>query len=536
MLDDMPATFDVLRNRAFSSVPSVELRYKNVPLNPHKLPTSRTATLDTNDSPPTQDMFFLNPLDLVKTILSSSLISHMHFGLAVMVDRPTAFWHSSAWAQSIRTTSGEFAKYPVVPGRPESSRKPIFPSDFVRFRCTTVKPCRCKGMSPLTLHWGRVREVWREGRRGLGCGIKVVISRIVQLRSILNSKEVLNLPKAARLERSFPEGDLNLDCEYVILAQPLETVPEENVVEELPYDIALDTAYGSSVDNLPGDILTSTMTWPSIFIRQVFHESSSTFYPLCQTDPIVGELEVAHYGRQQLEEKLAGKLPVKCVPTTIFNDGFGLYRHMHKSIEGVYIFLANLEPREGNSQVNVFPLTLGPHGCNFRDVVEAISPHWRTLEEGLEMTLKGERTMVYAFNIAFRADMPQQQDNAGMLRQCANHGCRDCDVTKEERGFLNVQWVLPPHRRTHYEVKRQRQCMDMKTSKAEKTSYGASVGMASQPPALEMWSPALDVLRSRPSDAAHSEFAGITKMTHTILIEQVCIIGSPRYFLLIAGE
>ena len=316
-----------------------------------------------------------------------------------------------------------------------------------------------------------------------------------------------------------------MDCEYIMQIAPLDVVPENHVIASLPYDIRLDTAYGSTVHGLPNDLSPASISWPTIFIRRGFREPDAAFYPLCQLDPIAGELEVATYGRRQLEEKLASDLPVRCVHTTIFNDRFGLYRHMHKAIEGVYIFMANMKHQEANSQTNVLPLTLGPHGCNLKDVVKAIRPYWQTLEEGLNMTIKGEKIIVFVFNIAYRADMPQKQDNAGMLRQGAAYGCRDCNISKYEQGHLRSEWALPPNRRAHYELQRQRRRLEGKGTLSAKSAYGASIGMALERAPLEMWSPALDIVRSRPGDAAHSEFAGITRMTHTILPEQVCIIS-----------
>ena len=529
-LSRVPDTIKTMKRQATSRLPLLELRSKNIPLNPEKLSTMRRhnanlvgedANTDSAYEANTtikQELYFFNPVSLFKTILSSSFVSHMHFGMAVLVDSPTTFWHSSSWAQSIRATSGEFARIP--------SGKPMFPSDFVRYRCASNDPCNCQSNDHDMLHLGRVREVWKEERVGRDPGIKVNILPVLPLRDILNSGVVAagNLSVMDKIKRGFPQEPFNEACEYVILTRPLDQVPEGNVVTAVPPHIRfrLDTSYGSSV-TLPEDhsIDPSVMKRPNILIRRTFDIPTLTFSPLGRVDPIAGELEIATYGRRQLEERFAGALPVKSMPTTIFNDGFGLYRHMHKSIEGIYIFLGNLQPTEANWQVNVFPLTLGPHGSNPKDVVEAIRPYWASLEAGLVMPINGEDKVVCAFNLAFRADMPQQQDNSGMLRQLANRGCRHCDVSKVERAHISEKWTQPPRRRSHYEVQRQRKFMETKRSPQEKATYGSAIGMATEPSSLEMWSPALDIIRSRPSDAAHSEYAGITKMTHLLLIDQV---------------
>ena len=115
LLDDIPDTVDTLKQRAFGSIPLIEMRSKNVPLNARKIPTDRPTrggreAAENDVASPSEDMFFLDPIDMFKAILSSPLPSRMHFGLAVLVDSPTEFWNSHAWAQSIRTTSGEFAR------------------------------------------------------------------------------------------------------------------------------------------------------------------------------------------------------------------------------------------------------------------------------------------------------------------------------------------------------------------------------------------------------------------------------------------
>ena len=542
-LESLPGTIETMKSQATSRLPLFEIRSKNVPLNTEKLPTLRREVAESNaraiasdanatdanapDANTTdanvtisENLYFFNPVCLFERILSSSMVSRMHFGMAVLVDSPTSFWHSSSWAQSIRATSGEFARIP--------SGKPIFPSDFVRYRCAYDQPCVCKSSHDTAsnkLHWGRIRHVWKEGRAGSEPSIKIDIQPVVPLKDIMNSARVAqnNLSDTDRRTRGFPQMPFNEVCEYVVISEPFDRVPEGNVADLTPPQIiCLDLSYGSSV-SLQEDsyIDPSSITWPKIVIRQSFNVQTMTFTPLCKTDPIAGELEIKTYGREWLEETFAGVLPVRTIPTTIFNDGFGLYRSMHKSIEGIYIFLTNLQPAESNWQVNVFPLTLGPHGSNPNDVVDAIRPYWATLEEGINMSINGKKNVVCAFNLAFRADMPQQQDNSGMLRQLANRGCRDCDVSKVERGLISEKWTQPPHRRSHHEVQRQRSFMETKPTKREKALYGTTIGMASEPSPLVRWSPAMDIIRTRPSDAAHSEYAGITKMTHLLLIDQV---------------
>jgi hypothetical protein len=47
---------------------------------------------------------------------------------------------------------------------------------------------------------------------------------------------------------------------------------------------------------------------------------------------------------------------------------------MHKSVMGVYLQIVALPRREHASQNNIFPITLGPHGSNFEDVMKTLEP------------------------------------------------------------------------------------------------------------------------------------------------------------------
>ena len=155
-LERLPDTIETMTRQATSRLPILELRSTKIPLNPEQLPTARlhnaTSIEENADTVPVhefnvafkQDLYFFNPVSLFKTILSSSFVSRMHFGMGILIDSPTAFWHSSSWAQSIRATSGEFARFP--------SGKPVFPSDFVQYRCASTEPCNCQSGDYDKLH------------------------------------------------------------------------------------------------------------------------------------------------------------------------------------------------------------------------------------------------------------------------------------------------------------------------------------------------------------------------------------------------
>ncbi|EAQ82920.1 hypothetical protein CHGG_10738 [Chaetomium globosum CBS 148.51] len=207
---------------------------------------------------------------------------------------------------------------------------------------------------------------------------------------------------------------------------------------------------------------------------------------------------------------------VRSLPCLDFNDGFGLYRTMTKSIMGCYLQIAAMPRSEHTRQINVLPVTLGPHGANFDDVMKALAP-LKALDQGITVAINGVETLLCAPIIAFTGDMPQQQDNSGCLSVAANLGCRNCRIPVEKRDKLDFN--ILDQTRAHVEMLRLRRAMDDLPQKYRKQAFSTKHGISLDRPAVQQVAPALDLISGRPGDAAHSEFNGITKMTHQILID-----------------
>ena len=58
-------------------------------------------------------------------------------------------------------------------------------------------------------------------------------------------------------------------------------------------------------------------------------------------------------------------------------------------------------------------------------------------------------------------------------------------------------------------------------SKNQQEKFATKRGMVVEAPMLSIITPALDLLRTRPADTAHSEYGGLTKMLHMLLVDQV---------------
>ncbi|ELR07442.1 hypothetical protein GMDG_08411 [Pseudogymnoascus destructans 20631-21] len=113
---------------------------------------------------------------------------------------------------------------------------------------------------------------------------------------------------------------------------------------------------------------------------------------------------------------------------------------MYRSMTGVYVTLAAQPLKTRMHPANVFVITLGLHGSNLDDVLLSILDLPK-LDRGMSLNINGEKKLVMAFMLGYIRDMPQQNDNAGILRQNAAKGCRSCLASKEERGDIHFDYM-----------------------------------------------------------------------------------------------
>ncbi len=67
-------------------------------------------------------------------------------------------------------------------------------------------------------------------------------------------------------------------------------------------------------------------------------------------------------------------------------------------------------------------MTLGPHGSNLDNVINALQP-LQALGNEISLKIEGKEQLMTAFIIAFLGDMPQQQQNSGFKSHCAIQEC-----------------------------------------------------------------------------------------------------------------
>jgi hypothetical protein len=290
----LPDSLDTLKRHVRESLPHIDMRtVKDLPLNPKKLSSSRQVTAMTTGENPTQDLFFLNPVDFLSRIEGSQLAKGMHYGLADLVDSPIEAWHSMQWAGSVRTTSGVFVWYPPLPASPKD---PIFPGDIVDFECT-FRDCRhCHSADDTSKpHVGQVMAVYRDRRdstRDLGLiaasnnnvdqaqqgDVVLVIARV------LRGHVIKNIVANQAIEiKTNPTRDNVTDNEWVLSYSPMELVPSAKIRGRRT-DIGFDYAFGSQVefDDDPRERIGMPL------IRRIFMKEQCAFMPPCLVPPVPG--------------------------------------------------------------------------------------------------------------------------------------------------------------------------------------------------------------------------------------------------------
>lgn len=191
---------------------------------------------------------------------------------------------------------------------------------------------------------------------------------------------------------------------------------------------------------------------------------------------------------------------------------------------GDYITPAGLCKADRFRPGNIYPLVLRPHGSNFADVVKALG-RLGMLDKAITSNIKGKCTTVCAFALCYTGDMPQQAENSGLKGPRGIKFCRCCFIAStrnSQQPSTTLDFDVVTHGRYHHQLKRMQKTMaDIHEDKATKAAYGSQWGIANPAPPLETISPALDLILSRPFDTAHSEYAGLTNLMHSLIRDGV---------------
>lgn len=495
-LKSLPNSLTTLKRRTKGQLPLLPMRKKNIPLRAEKIPTE-SATQKAAGNPdkiPIEALHFFDPKEMFISFLSSDIAAKIHIGMATYEDSPKELWSSHAWASSIRAASGDFA-------HSVNTLAIVFPSDWVFFQCKQAD-CNCAASS--CHHVGRVWEVARDFR----AAAPVRGAKILMLQLAISSTSVHTIQNFKKLSPKILPNELILTDQFLEIS---ESEVHDHLEVEIDYSCEEDA---EKVNN--SEYQQQRLPVGKFARRQISNNDATKTRPLCHEHPPRAELEIRKWGRKHFTD-LDGK-KVLALPLITFIDGFGLYRNSYRSLMGIYLIMAGLTLRERTRRSNVLPLTLGPHGSNFCDVIGAMQLMTK-LDEGLTADIKGKSVQLFAFTLMFIGDMPQQQENAGFRTQRANRGCRFCFIEESMRADLDFDIINEG--RYHHQTIAMRDHLESIKGTRNQEKYASKWGLATSYPPLLNIAPALDIILSRPGDPAHSEYSGQSRRLHELLIEGI---------------
>lgn len=471
LVQSLPLSYKTLRQACKGQFPILPIQKYKIPVITSKMPTLSAAEKKLAQSTSVW-LYYLDPVILVSALVRSPIfMSRVHQGFAQFVDSPSELWHSHAWGSSIHTISGEFARYP--------SGAPIFPSDFVYYKCIIDSHDRESTCN--IPHLGR--------------GVCVGRNFCQSTRPFIRREVVLKIQRVTQHNEASPT------LHHLIEDSGPPFTPGEIILHEGHYDWV---AEHSIIRHEPEVLLDYT------FQNGI---SASTFQTTINTTPNFKVQRISTYTRQHLTKSYNNKKSIS-FPFQIFINGFGLHRTVYHSIMGVYMIPAGLSASERAKRHNVFPVTLGPHGSNFPDVIESLSG-LTCLDRGVDL---GNDSTLFAFALCFLGDMPQQNDNAGFKRPTARQSCCMCLVTQEDRSVLDFDTIRLG--RYHHQI-RQHQQLALQKNGAAREAFCREYGLSLTPCPLLMTAPSLNLVTFFPSNPCHSEYAGISKIAHALLLEHI---------------
>ncbi|KAI1485633.1 hypothetical protein F5X96DRAFT_674446 [Biscogniauxia mediterranea] len=575
---NLPKQLSTLRDRMRKRLPLMNMREADIPLNVLKLPTlpaslkpeekkkieayrelmtpkddkgkgkarARVTREDKDamakDLPVvTMKLTFFDPISVFKNYIASDIGQRTHHGPAIFVDEPTELFHSHAWASSVRTTDGHYAHIWIEDG----SRGPvIFPSDFIYFRCTE-DGCFChaieNGSDNVTdLHIGRVYGVgWDKRKKSCTHDMKDQLAIQIQEAHRIGSAALSDTILAP--EQTYDE---------LVLTSKITYIPETKAYAQV--HVFVDNHFGEdhtdpswqAPKRRPGARETAaSKPYPKYFTASHAYERDENHYyytrrivvgdrvvPLCHTHPTRAELELDCYGRYTYENEWdrdrEGTLPVKSFPILSFIDGFGVFSNSYRTLMGFYFTPAAMTETERARPGSIFPIVLGPHASEFSDVIAALRT-MAYLDQGIVQEINGQEVRTCAFTMCYIGDMPQQAENSGLKGPRAHRFCRCCHARSGQKAVdpeVLLRFDIVTHGRFHVQTTEMQSMMKNQLTNASAVArYGKQWGMSNPDPPLVTISPALDLIITRPFDAAHSEYNGISNLMHFLLRDGILV-------------
>lgn len=483
----IPRRKDTLSRQLKNVLPLSTLRQSTVKLDQGQMP-SKTR-------PGTTTLSFDMENLAVNLLSSSTILNKMYRGFAQVVDGPVVEpWQARWWGESVRSTSGKFLMY--------ADGNPILPSDFMYWRCASPNPaCPCSSAQLGNFHMGRVRYCGIDARTEHPQNAIVRTQRVFRRSDLPHAwRPAMDTTVVTHLSTGSQE--LVLEVNNDISLYPV------HLVQHLP-GVVLDYKFN------PADIHHSVTTSPFV-IRYVFDATNGGPRPVRLTSPHRAELEIGKHGRDTIIADFVGDNKIS-LPWVLFCDAFGLYNNMYRATMGFYLTGMFFEEWLRGTREGLFPLTLGPHGTELADIIQSLF-HMRQLDYGKHINVGGRNMFVCSFVAYITGDMPSQSKLSGCKSHQALLPCRSCLIPLEHRA--NLEYDVVKNGRYHMQHMDSLEFALSRPTKKAKDDAEKRLGVLCSGDLMTnivKLFPALDVLRTRPIDAAHCEFAGIARVMLDIL-------------------
>ncbi|KAF3059130.1 hypothetical protein CFAM422_011711 [Trichoderma lentiforme] len=486
-LRELPLRKDTLRHNLRQSMPLITLRKRTLDLDKTLVPSRASLK---------EDMLVFDMRSVLRAFLSSETnLRNIYRGMAQLIDGDISEpWEARWWGESIRTTSGQYAY--------DEYGEPLWPSDFIEWKCTSDS---CE-----TYHLGRITYCGMDYRRQAAeCG--QTGRHILEVQNVFHIDALPEDILAFSSKVDFSQLT-TANQELIVVSDTRELIEPKQVKGRL-LDVKMD--YDFNPVSPPHEPLTASHT-----VRYFFDMARKDFRPTRLSTPLRGEKEIMVYGRPYLKKHFVDK-PVVSLPFFMFADAFGLYRNMYRSLEGIYLIPQYMGREVRLKRKSLLPLTLGPFAANDADIFESLF-HMCELDAGTELHVKGEKMFVCSFVGAILGDMPSQQKLSGCLSHMANKPCRYCLISSDERA--NLDFNIVGFGRYGEQLKLDSKQIKAMQTKTKQETAASALGISVKWRLLDVLDtlfPTLDRIRSRPVDAAHSEYQGLTKVLLSLIFTEI---------------
>lgn len=495
----IPRTLATVKRQLSSVLPILTIRGKEYTPDAEQLPPK-------HDNP--SFTFYFSLRDLANTWLNNPEINaYLHLGLGEWVDDISEIWHGDLWKESLRTSSGQFARLE------DDNNTVVIPSDCVYY---TLPEFEVLGASLI----GRITGIGIDKRNGQNI-MSACLTQLIPVGDLHGDlrQEYKNFRPdlfKGTLSKHRRHNDLMRTPELVLFEHSSKIIPISCIKGVL--SVAFLDHSPLELDALHGTSRPSFHVATIVYEIHTINRRSNSIRSIDQRHRLVAENEIFAYGKDTLL-KVKPETHVS-LPYTTFIDDFGFYRNAHHSLAGVYITPAGLplHLREKLHNANVW--TIGPFGADNWQLAETLKADSINADYGVPVLIFKENAMKIAsvFCVSYIGDMPQQNKNAGCKSQKAIRGCRSCFLSEDAYGDLDQD--VRENGRYAGHMKHLRREYDKLNTVSAKDKFATTWGISERPPPFQILHPSLDVIRAAPVEPMHAEFR-LNSYFNSALVEGV---------------